>query len=220
MFKVFKGHGLETSNRIAMAPMTRSRTSQPGDVPNEMMATYYRQRASAGLIVTEGAPVSAVGRGYSMTPGIYTEEHIEGWKKVTQAVHEEGGKIFIQLWHVGRRSHSDISGSQPLAPSAIKIPDQVFGPLPEGGFGMVETEQPKAMSADEIQATIADFVQAARNAIEAGFDGVEVHAAHGYLFDTFLRLESNQRIDQYGGSQENRMHFLVDTLQADRKSVV
>ena len=214
MFKVFKGHGLETSNRIAMAPMTRSRTSQPGDVPNEMMATYYRQRASAGLIVTEGAPVSAVGRGYSMTPGIYTKEHIEGWKKVTQAVHEGGGKIFIQLWHVGRRSHSDISGTQPLAPSAIKIPDQVFGPLPEGGFGMVETEQPKAMSADEIQATIADFVQAARNAIEAGFDGVEVHAAHGYLFDTFLRLESNQRIDQYGGSQENRMRFLVDTLQA------
>lgn len=151
MFKVFKGHGLETSNRIAMAPMTRSRTSQPGDVPNEMMATYYRQRASAGLIVTEGAPVSAVGRGYSMTPGIYTEEHIEGWKKVTQAVHEEGGKIFIQLWHVGRRSHSDISGSQPLAPSAIKIPDQVFGPLPEGGFGMVETQQPKTMSADEIK---------------------------------------------------------------------
>ncbi|EGR1585347.1 alkene reductase [Vibrio parahaemolyticus] len=214
MFKVFKGHALETSNRIAMAPMTRSRTSQPGDVPNEMMATYYRQRASAGLIVTEGAPVSAVGRGYSMTPGIYTEEHIEGWKKVTQAVHEEGGKIFIQLWHVGRRSHSDISGSQPLAPSAIKIPDQVFGPLPEGGFGMVETQQPKAMSADEIQATIADFVQAARNAVEAGFDGVEVHAAHGYLFDTFLRLESNQRSDQYGGSQENRMRFLVDTLQA------
>ncbi|WP_260604911.1 alkene reductase, partial [Vibrio cholerae] len=214
MFKAFKGHGLETRNRIAMAPMTRSRTSQPGDVPNEMMATYYRQRASAGLIVTEGAPVSAVGRGYSMTPGIYTEEHIEGWKKVTQAVHEEGGKIFIQLWHVGRRSHSEISGSQPLAPSAIKIPDQVFGPLAEGGFGMVETQQPKAMSADEIQATIGDFVQAARNAIEAGFDGVEVHAAHGYLFDTFLRLESNQRSDQYGGSQENRMRFLVDTLQA------
>ncbi len=149
-----------------------------------------------------------------MTPGIYSAEQIEGWKKVTHAVHEEGGKIFIQLWHVGRRSHSVISGSQPLAPSAIKIEDRVFGPLPEGGFGMVETEQPKAMSEDEIRDTIADFVQAARNATEAGFDGVEVHAAHGYLFDTFLRLESNQRNDQYGGSQENRMRFLIDTLQA------
>ncbi|MGL5472442.1 MAG: alkene reductase [Shewanella sp.] len=214
MFKVFKGHGLETRNRIAMAPMTRSRTSQPGDVPNEIMATYYRQRASAGLIVTEGAPVSAVGRGYSMTPGIYTEEHIEGWKKVTQAVHEEGGKIFIQLWHVGRRSHSSISGEKPLAPSAIKVPDQVFGPLPEGGFGMIETEMPREMTIQDIESTIADFVQAAKNSIEAGFDGVEIHAAHGYLFDTFMRLESNQRQDQYGGSQENRLRFLVETLQA------
>ncbi|MGR5238771.1 alkene reductase [Vibrio alfacsensis] len=214
MFKIFKGHGLETSNRIAMAPMTRSRTSQPGDVPNEMMATYYRQRASSGLIVTEGAPVSAVGRGYSMTPGIYTEEHIEGWKKVTQAVHEEGGKIFIQLWHVGRRSHSSISGDQPLAPSAIKVPDKVFGPLPEGGFGMIETEVPREMTLQDIESTIADFVQAAKNSIEAGFDGVEIHTAHGYLFDTFMRLESNQRQDQYGGSQENRMRFLMETLQA------
>ena len=214
MFNVFKGHALKTYNRIAMAPMTRSRTSQPGDVPNEMMATYYRQRASAGLIVTEGAPVSAVGRGYSMTPGIYTEEHIEGWRKVTQAVHEEGGKIFIQLWHVGRRSHSSISGEQPLAPSAIKVPDQVFGPLPEGGFGMIETEMPREMTIQDIESTIADFVQAAKNSIEAGFDGVEIHAAHGYLFDTFMRLESNQRQDQYGGSQENRLRFLVETLQA------
>lgn len=214
MFKAFKGHVLETKNRIVMAPMTRSRSTQPGDIPNEMMATYYRQRASAGLIITEGAPVSAVARGYSMTPGIYTRAQIEGWKKVTEAVHQEGGKIFIQLWHVGRRSHSSVSGAEPLAPSAIKIPDQVFGPLPEGGFGMIETQQPKAMSEQDIQATISDFVQAAQNAMLAGFDGVEVHAAHGYLFDTFLRLESNQRQDRYGGSQENRLRFLVDTLQA------
>lgn len=217
MFNVFKGHALETNNRIAMAPMTRSRTSQPGDVPNEMMATYYRQRASAGLIVTEGAPVSAVGRGYSMTPGIYTEEHIEGWRKVTQAVHEEGGKIFIQLWHVGRRSHSSISREQPLAPSAIKVPDQVFGPLPEGGFGMIETEMPREMTIQDIESTIADFVQAAKNSIEAGFDGVEIHAAHGYLFDTFMRLESNQRQDQYGGSQENRLRFFGGNLTSGRK---
>ncbi|QNH98523.1 alkene reductase [Shewanella algae] len=214
MLTAFHGQALKTNNRIVMAPMTRSRTSQPGDIPNEMMAEYYRQRASAGLIITEGAPVSAIARGYSMTPGIYTPEQIQGWKKVTQAVHQQEGKIFVQLWHVGRRSHANIAGSQPLAPSAINIPDQVFGPLAEGGFGMVATQQPKAMTKAEIKATTADFVQAAQNAIEAGFDGVEVHAAHGYLFDTFLRLESNQRQDQYGGNQENRMRFLLETLQA------
>ncbi|WP_375748669.1 alkene reductase [Vibrio sp. HN007] len=214
LFDSFKIGDAEFINRIAMAPMTRSRTSQPGDVPNDMMATYYKQRANAGVVVTEGAPISAVGRGYSMTPGIYTQDHIDGWKKVTQAIHEEGGKVFIQLWHVGRRSHSSISGEQPVAPSAIKVPDQVFGPLPEGGFGMIETETPREMSLEDIQSTIADFVQAARNAVEAGFDGVEIHAAHGYLFDTFMRLESNQRQDQYGGSQENRMRFMLEALQA------
>ncbi|WP_413114063.1 alkene reductase [Thaumasiovibrio sp. DFM-14] len=214
LFDSFKSDNFAVENRIAMAPMTRSRTSQPGDVPNDLMATYYAQRATAGLIVTEGAPISAVGRGYSMTPGIYTKEHIEGWKKVTKAVHDKGSKIFIQLWHVGRRSHSSISGSQPVSASAIKVPDQVFGPLPAGGFGMVETEAPREMTLDDIQNTIADFVQAAKNAVEAGFDGVEVHAAHGYLLDTFLRQESNQRSDQYGGSQENRMRFMVETLQA------
>ncbi|MDG3086035.1 alkene reductase [Vibrio hannami] len=213
LFSSFKIGDTNYTNRIAMAPMTRSRTSQPGDVPNDIMATYYKQRANAGLVVTEGAPISAVGRGYSMTPGIYTQDHIDGWKKVTQAIHEEGGKVFIQLWHVGRRSHSTISGEQPVAPSAIKVPDQVFGPLPEGGFGMIETETPREMSLEDIQNTIADFVQAARNAVEAGFDGVEIHAAHGYLFDTFMRLESNQRQDQYGGSQENRMRFMLETLQ-------
>lgn len=202
------------TNHIAMAPMTRSRTSQPGDVPNDMMATYYQQRADAGLIVTEGAPISAVARGYSMTPGIYTQDHINGWKKTTQAVHDAGSKVFIQLWHVGRRSHSSISGQQPVSASAVKDPDKVFGPLPEGGFGMVETEMPRAMTQADIQATIADFVQAARNAMEAGFDGVEIHAAHGYLFDTFLRQSSNQRTDQYGGSQENRIRFMMETLTA------
>ncbi|MEZ9950561.1 alkene reductase [Vibrio breoganii] len=214
LFTPFNNNDFTLDNRIAMAPMTRSRTSQPGDVPNEMMAKYYKQRANAGLIVTEGAPISAIGRGYSMTPGIYTQEHIAGWKKVTDAIHEADSKAFIQLWHVGRRSHSSISGHQPVAPSAIKVPDQVFGPLPEGGFGMIETEQPRAMTEQDIKDTIADFVQASKNAIEAGFDGVEIHAAHGYLFDTFLRLESNQRNDQYGGNQENRMRFLIETLEA------
>ncbi|WP_117232999.1 alkene reductase [Vibrio maerlii] len=214
LFQPIQLGDITATNRIAMAPMTRSRTTQPGDVPNEMMATYYKQRANAGLIVTEGSPISAVGRGYSMTPGIYTQDHIDGWKKVTSAIHEAGSKAFIQLWHVGRRSHSTISGEQPLAPSAIKVPDQVFGPLPEGGFGMIETQEPKAMTQQDIDNTIADFVQAAKNSIAAGFDGVEIHAAHGYLFDTFMRLESNQRDDQYGGSQENRIRFLSETLEA------
>ncbi|PSW21857.1 alkene reductase [Photobacterium sanctipauli] len=202
------------NNRIAMAPMTRSRTTQPGDVPNDMMATYYGQRATAGLIITEGAPISAVGRGYSLTPGIYTQAHIDGWKKTTQAIHDKGGKVFIQLWHVGRRSHESITGEEIVSASAIKEADKVFGPLPDGGFGMIETGVPRAMSIADIQQTIADFVQAAKNAMEAGFDGVEIHAAHGYLLDQFMRLASNQRDDQYGGSQENRMRFLLETVEA------
>ena len=214
LFNEFNFGGFKVSNRVAMAPMTRSRTDQPGDVPNDMMATYYRQRAGAGLIITEGAPVSPVGRGYSLTPGIYTQEHIDGWKKTTKAVHEQGGKIFIQLWHVGRRSHESIANEPIVSASAIKEPDQVFGPLPQGGFGMIETGNPRAMTVADIQATIADFVKAAENAIEAGFDGVEIHGAHGYLLDQFMRLASNKRDDRYGGSQENRIRFLVETVQA------
>ena len=214
LFNEFNFAGFQVKNRIAMAPMTRSRTSQPGDLPNEMMATYYQQRATAGLIISEGAPISKVGRGYSMTPGIYTQAQIEGWKKTTQAVHQQGGKIFIQLWHVGRRSHEIIAGEPIVSASAIKEADQVFGPLPEGGFGMIETSVPRALTIEEIQSTIADFVQAAKNAMEAGFDGVELHGAHGYLIDQFMHIASNQRDDQYGGSQENRMRFLVETVQA------
>ncbi|AYV23620.1 alkene reductase [Vibrio mediterranei] len=214
IFSHFNYGKLELSNRIAMAPMTRSRTTQPGDVPNDMMATYYAQRANAGLIITEGAPISAIGRGYSLTPGIYTQAHIDGWKKVTKAIHDQGSKVFIQLWHVGRRSHESITGEQVLSASAIKEADQVFGPLPEGGFGMIETGEPRAMTEQDIQQTIADYVQAAKNAIEAGFDGIEIHAAHGYLLDQFMRLSSNQRTDQYGGSQENRIRFLVEVMQA------
>lgn len=214
LFNEFNFAGFNVSNRIAMAPMTRSRTSQPGDLPNKMMATYYQQRATAGLIITEGTPISTVARGYSMTPGIYTQAQIEGWKKTTQAVHQKGGKIFVQLWHVGRRGHESIAGEQIVAPSAIKEADQVFGPLQEGGFGMVETSVPRAMTRKDIQNTIEDFVQAAKNAMKAGFDGVEIHGAHGYLLDQFMHIASNQRDDIYGGSQENRMRFLVETLQA------
>ncbi|MFM2623227.1 alkene reductase [Vibrio owensii] len=218
-FNAFKFGDFAVNNRIAMAPMTRSRTSQPGDVPNDMMATYYQQRATAGLIITEGAPISAVGRGYSMTPGIYTQEHIEGWKKTTDAVHKAGGKVFIQLWHVGRRSHDTIAGEQPVSASAIKEPDMVFGPLPEGGFGMIETSMPRSMNEGDIKQTTTDFVQAAKNAMEAGFDGVEIHGAHGYLLDQFMRKASNQRDDQYGGSQKNRMRFMLEVTEAIAKEI-
>ena len=214
LFDPLKFGDFRVDNRVAMAPMTRSRTDQPGDVPNALMATYYEQRASAGLIITEGAPISAVARGYSLTPGIYTREHIEGWKLTTDAVHQKGGKIFVQLWHVGRRSHSSIAGEQPVSASAIKEADTVYGPLAKGGYGTIETDIPRAMTEDDIKATIADYVQAAKNALEAGFDGVELHAAHGYLMDQFLHMSSNQRTDQYGGSQENRMRFLLEVTQA------
>ncbi|BDD05840.1 alkene reductase [Aureibacter tunicatorum] len=201
-----------------MAPMTRSRTTE-GDIPTPLMAEYYSQRAGAGLIITEGAPISNSARGYSMTPGIYTEEQIEGWKLSTKAVHQKNGKIFVQLWHVGRRSHSSITGEKPWAPSAIKVSDKVFGPLQEGGYGMIETEMPRAMNQNDIDTVIHDFTVAAKNAMEAGFDGVEIHGAHGYLIDQFLRTTSNQRTDAYGGSQENRMRLLLEVVKSISKSI-
>ncbi|GLS84468.1 alkene reductase [Paraferrimonas haliotis] len=193
--------------------MTRARTTQPGNVPNALMARYYQQRASAGLIITEGAPVSAAARGYSLTPGIYQQAHIDGWRLITEAIHQQGGKVFVQLWHVGRRGHSRISGAQPLAPSALKVADKVYGPLGDGGFGMIETQVPKAMDRHDIERTQQEFVQATRNAMEANFDGVEIHGAHGYLFDSFMRMSSNKRDDDYGGSQQNRIRMLVETTQ-------
>lgn len=228
LFEQFTMQGKPLANRVAMAPMTRSRTDQPGDVPNDLMATYYGQRAGAGLIITEGAPISAVGRGYSMTPGIYTQAHIDGWKKTTDKVHQNGGKIFIQLWHVGRRSHDSIAGETPVSASAVKETDKVFGPdaTSDTGFGMIETSTPRALTKDEIQATVADFVNAAKNAVAAGFDGVEIHGAHGYLLDQFMRVASNQRDDEYGGSIENRMRFtlevvkgIVDAIGADKVAI-
>lgn len=212
LFEPLEFENFRVENRVAMAPMTRSR-AKAGDVPTELMATYYEQRAGAGLIITEGTPISEVARGYSFTPGIYTPEQIEGWKLVTEAVHKKGGKIFVQLWHVGRRSHSSITGLAPVAPSAIKHSDKVYGPLEDGSYGMIETEEPKALTREEIKSTINDFVVAAKAAVEAGFDGVEIHGAHGYLLDQFLRTAANQRTDEYGGSQENRIRFMVETVQ-------
>ncbi|WCE31511.1 alkene reductase [Vibrio sp. SCSIO 43137] len=219
LFSNFKLGSTELTNRIAMAPMTRSRASIDG-LLNDDIVRYYQQRATAGLIITESAPVSPVARGYAFTPGIYNQQQIDGWKKVTDAVHAEGGKIFIQLWHVGRVSHTSITGGeQPLAPSAIKGLNKGYGPLDDGSYGFVDQEIPKAMSKEDIIRTQQEFVQAAKNAVEAGFDGVELHSANTYLFEQFMLQSANQRSDEYGGSQENRVRFLVETVTAVAEAI-
>lgn len=208
-------------SRIVMAPMTRSRSSQPGDIPNAMNAEYYAQRASAGLIITEATQITPQGKGYSFTPGIYSKEQIAGWKLVTDAVHQEDGRIFLQLWHVGRMSHESFhEDGKPVAPSALSPDAQVWVVDPATGKGrMVDSPEPRALETDEIPGIVNDFRQAAANAIEAGFDGVEIHGANGYLIDEFLRRSSNHRIDQYGGGQKNRIRFLVEVAEAVAKEI-
>ncbi len=202
---------LELKNRIVMAPMTRCRTAQPGNIPTPSMALYYAQRASAGLIISEATQISPQGQGYSFTPGIHSDAQIKGWLQVTRAVHDQGGKIFLQLWHVGRISHSAFhQGERPVAPSAINPQAQIWLADEKGRGGMVDCPTPRALSVLEIQQVIADYKQAAINAIEAGFDGVEIHGANGYLIDQFLRTTSNHRDDQYGGTRENRLRFLAE----------
>jgi len=203
-------------NRFIMAPMTRSRSSEPGDVPNELMAKYYGQRTSAGLIITEATQVSNQGKGYAKTPGIYTQEQIEGWKLVTNEVHKKGGKIFLQLWHVGRVSSSKINGLQPIAPSSVIAKETdvyIFEGKPNGDATFIPVEHPREMTEKDIEQVKSEFVQGAKNAIEAGFDGVEIHGANGYLIDQFLRGNSNQRSDMYGGSKENRIRLLLEITQ-------
>ncbi len=198
------------TNRIVMAPMTRNRAAE-GNIPQEINRLYYEQRASAGLIITEGAQISPQGAGYPFTPGIYNDEQVSGWKKITAAVHQKGGHIFIQLWHVGRISHPSLQpdNALPVAPSAIKPDGDAFtynGPQP-----FVE---PHALEISEINNIVDDYQQATRHALNAGFDGVEIHAANGYLIDQFLRDGSNNRTDEYGGPPENRSHFLLQVLEA------
>ena len=207
--------GQSLPNRIVMAPMTRSRSTQPGDVPNDMMARYYAQRASAGLIITEATQISRQGQGYSFTPGIYSDAQVAGWRLVTDAVHAAGGRIFLQLWHVGRMSHAVFhDGAAPVAPSAL-APDAQVWVVGEDGVGrMVDCPVPRALSIDEIAEVVGDFRRAAANAMRAGFDGVEIHGANGYLIDQFLRTTSNQRSDAYGGSRENRLRFLLEVAAA------
>ena len=202
-------------NRIVMAPLTRSRAG-PGNVPNQLNALYYAQRASAGLIISEATQISPEGQGYVSTPGIHSVEQIEGWKCVTKAVHIAGGPIVLQLWHVGRISHPSFQprGAAPVAPSAIRPKGQAFT---EKGFEPIPT--PRALETSEIPDIVDQYVRAARNALAAGFDGVEVHAANGYLIDQFLRDQTNKRTDRYGGSIENRSRFLLEVVDAVRAAI-
>jgi len=200
----------QVKNRVWMAPMTRSRANNPENKVFDLHATYYRQRASAGLIITEGAQISPRAVGYINTPGIYSDAQTEAWKQVTQAVHEAGGHIFIQLWHVGRMSHPDFHGGElPLSASATNPNSKSFTPN-----GFKETVQSKEMTLEEIRETITDFKNAAKNAMEAGFDGVEIHSSNGYLLHQFFNATSNHRKDEYGGSIENRARILFEVIDA------
>ncbi len=196
-------------NRLVMAPMTRSRSDEAG-VPSDLVATYYEQRADAGLIIAEGTFPSAMGKGYVRTPGIYTDEQVAAWKKVTNAVHAKGGKIFLQIMNCGRISHPSMlpNNAQPIAPSAIKAAGQSWT-----GAGMEDFVTPRELTTDEVAGVIAEYRLATRRAIEAGFDGVELHTASGYLPEQFLSSGTNQRKDKYGGSVENRARFVLDTLK-------
>jgi N-ethylmaleimide reductase len=206
---------LHLKNRVVMAPLTRSRAAQ-GNVPTALNALYYAQRASAGLIISEATQVSQQGQGYIATPGVHSAEQICGWSLVTKAVHVAGGHMVLQLWHVGRISHPSFQpgGGLPLAPSAIRPEAQAFT---ERGFEPIPT--PRALETEEIPGIVEEHAQAARNALAAGFDGVEVHAANGYLIDQFLRDRTNRRADRYGGSIENRVRFLVEVVDAVAASV-
>ena len=209
LFSKYTLGNIELNNRIVMAPMTRSRAA--GNIPNDLMAAYYEQRASAGLIITEGTAPSPNGLGYARIPGIFNQAQTEGWRKVTDAVHKKGGKIFIQFMHTGRVSHPDNmpAGSEIVAPSAIGLTGQMF----TDQEGLQPFPVPKEMTLQDIEIAKKEYVQASVNAIDAGFDGVELHGANGYLICQFLNTASNQRTDQYGGSAENRNRFALEVAQ-------
>lgn len=210
LFQPYALGSLTLANRIVMGPLTRNRAGA-GLVPGELAATYYAQRASAGLIITEATQVSAQAQGYQDTPGLYTAEQIAGWRKVTDAVHAKGGRIFVQLWHVGRVSHVDVQpgGVAPVAPSAIRAATKTFV-----NNGFADVSEPRALEIGELPGIVSDFRQAAANAIDAGFDGVEIHGANGYLLEQFIKDGANQRTDAYGGSIENRARLLLEVVTA------
>jgi 2,4-dienoyl-CoA reductase-like NADH-dependent reductase (Old Yellow Enzyme family) len=210
LLEPFALHDLNLANRVSMAPLTRARAGEER-IPNALMADYYAQRASAGLIISEATTVSAQANGWLHSPGIYTDEMVEGWKLTTEAVHAKGGKIFLQLWHCGRASHSSFHNGKPaVAPSAIAINgDYIHTPK-----GKEDYETPRALETAEIPALIEDYRRAAERAKAAGFDGIEIHSANGYLLDEFLQSKTNHREDQYGGSIENRFRLLREILEA------
>ncbi len=221
LFTPYKLGALDLPNRIVMPPMTRSRAAA-GDVATPLMAEYYAQRASAGLIVSEGTQISRQGQGYAWTPGIYSPEQVAGWRLVTDAVHAKGGRIFAQLWHVGRVSHTALQpdGAAPVSSSAlvaegVKVFIDADGRGPEGGVGeMVQHSAPRALSEVEITGIVQDFAKAAKNAIDAGFDGVELHGANGYLINQFIDSQANNRTDGYGGGLSHRLRFLREVAEA------
>lgn len=213
LFDPIQVGALALANRIAMAPLTRNRS--PGAVPQAITATYYAQRASAGLLISEGTAISHQAQGYADVPGLYAPEQIKGWQAVTAAVHAAGGKIVTQLWHVGRVSHTSLQPGQgaPVAPSAIAAQTKTVL-LQDGVARFVPTSDPRALALDELPGIVADYRRAARAALDAGFDGVEIHAANGYLLDQFLKTGANQRTDAYGGSIENRARLLLEVTAA------
>jgi N-ethylmaleimide reductase len=213
LFTPFTIGNLTLRNRIVMAPLTRNRATPGTDVQRELNAIYYAQRATAGLIIAEATQISPVGKGYAWTPGIYSDAQVEGWRLTTDAVHAEGGLIYLQLWHVGRFSHPTLQpeGQRPLGPSEIGPADSTTY-IEDGTFAKVLV--PRAMTHTDIEATIEDYREAASNAIAAGFDGVEIHSANGYLLDQFLRDGANFRTDEYGGSVANRLRFPLDVVDA------
>ncbi|MGZ9810799.1 alkene reductase [Pseudoroseicyclus sp. H15] len=215
LFQPYDLGRIRLANRVVMAPLTRNRAGA-GLVPSELAAEYYSQRANAGLIITEATQISRQGQGYQDTPGIYTPEQVEGWKAVTRAVHDKGGKIFLQLWHVGRISHVDLqeNGAAPVAPSAIRAEAKTFV-----GGTFADTSEPRALTLEEIPGIVEDYRRAAANAIEAGFDGVEIHGANGYLLDQFSKDGANERTDAYGGSIENRARLMLEVAGAVAKEI-
>lgn len=215
LFQPYNLGPIMLANHIVMAPLTRNRAGT-GLVPSELAAMYYAQRATAGLLITEATQISAQAQGYQDTPGIYTQAQIDGWRKVTDAVHAKGGRIFVQLWHVGRISHVDLQpgGAAPVAPSAIRAETKTFV-----NNGFADVSEPRALELQEIPGIIDDFRKASANAIAAGFDGVEIHGANGYLLEQFLKDGANQRTDEYGGSVENRARLLLEVTVAVKEEI-
>jgi len=213
LFTPLQAGAMYLANRIVMAPLTRNRA--PGATPNDLMKTYYEQRASAGLIITEATAISHQGQGYADVPGLYGEAHVAGWKVVTDAVHAAGGKIVTQLWHVGRISHAELQPhfAAPVAPSAIRAKAKTVL-IRDGVAAFHETSEPRALDVTELPGIVHDYVLAARHAMHAGFDGVEIHAANGYLLDQFMKTGSNHRTDDYGGSVKNRARLLLEVMRA------